>query len=113
MDNIIGLLKEWKLDFPNGTNFSNPRVERTSDIRLNMPESPEPILLPLPPTRRRRKRQSAHKPPGASEPDLREDSPERALGKLIAFPPSQPPPDNAGSFSASSEADLPSEFDIC
>ena len=32
VDTIIVLLEVWKLDFPNGTNFSNPRVERTSDI---------------------------------------------------------------------------------
>ena len=47
-ENLISLLESWKCDLPPGTVIKLPSKNR--NVKLRIPEKPEPIQLPSPPT---------------------------------------------------------------
>ena len=101
-ERLIELLESWKCDLPPGTCIKMPLSK--SDICLQVPEAPEPIMLPLPPTYRKfakRPRTTSRKllPPPKKQCT--------GVGEL-----SQPA--GVGVFSADelNEHSMPSEFDF-
>ena len=108
----IGLLESWKSELPVGTNLAPPFQKRP--VRLKRPLPPEKIILPLPPTRFKKKSKPSgpklRRHPGQLIENI-DDFAGRALGKLLPPSPAQPG-DNASSCGESSGEDIPSEFEV-
>ena len=108
---IISMLESWQSELPAGVDLAPPFRKRP--VKLRKPEPPAKILLPLPPTRFKKRKVKV--PKTRRHPGQRVESLEafagRASGKLLP-PSSLQLPDAAHLGDVSSDEEMPSEFDL-